>query len=82
MARKPKPKPQPEPAKSFDEFVDDAEPTDDDGVNVDPDEVAAMVKARDWRDVERYKEMRELRKRVEDEMDLDEQFDHRLKRKR
>ncbi|SHH27533.1 hypothetical protein SAMN04488068_3094 [Hydrocarboniphaga daqingensis] len=70
MARKPKPKPQAEPAKSFDEFVEDAEVLDDE-VTVEPVEVMPATRARDWRDVERYKEMRELRKRVGDDFDID-----------
>jgi len=70
MARKPKPKPQAEPAKSFDEFVEDAEVLDDD-VTVEPVDVMPATRARDWRDVERYKEMRELRKRVGDDFDID-----------
>lgn len=82
MAKKPKPKPQPEPVKSFDEFVDDADPSDEEAVNVDPDSVAAVVKARDWRDVERYKEMRELRKLVDDDLDLDDLLNDRPRRRR
>ncbi|MDB5970661.1 MAG: hypothetical protein JWQ90_3111 [Hydrocarboniphaga sp.] len=70
MARKPKPKPQAEPAKSFDEFAEDGEPLDDD-VTVEPVEVVPASRSRDWRDVERYKEMRELRKRVGDDFDID-----------
>jgi hypothetical protein len=71
MARKPKPKPQAEPAKNFDEFAEEGEVLDDD-VNVEPVEVVPASRMRDWRDVERYKEMRELRKRVGDDFfDID-----------
>jgi hypothetical protein len=71
MARKPKPKPQAEPAKNFDEFAEEGEVLDDD-VNVEPVEVLPASRMRDWRDVERYKEMRELRKRVGDDFfDID-----------
>jgi hypothetical protein len=70
MARKPKPKPQAEPAKSFDEFAEEGETIDDD-VSVDPVDVSPANKLRDWRDVEKYKEMRELRKLVGDEFDFD-----------
>jgi hypothetical protein len=71
MARKPKPKPQAEPAKNFDEFAEEGEVLDDD-VNVEPIEVMPASRMRDWRDVERYKEMRELRKRVGDDFfDID-----------
>ena len=72
MARKPKKQPQqPEPAKSFDEFVDEAEAVDDD-VGVDNDPHAPSAKLRDWRDVEKYKEERELRRLIGDELDFDE----------
>jgi hypothetical protein len=71
MARKPKPKPQAEPAKSFDEFAEEGESMDDDTV-AEPVEVISAGRSRDWRDVERYKEMRELRKRVGDDFfDID-----------
>jgi hypothetical protein len=70
MARKPKPKPQAEPSKSFDEFAEEGESMDDD-VTVEPVDVAPSSRSRDWRDVERYKEMRELRKRVGDDFDID-----------
>jgi len=71
MARKPKPKPQAEPSPSFDEFAEDGEVLDED-VNVEPVEVLPAGRMRDWRDVERYKEMRELRKRVGDDfLDID-----------
>ncbi len=71
MARKPKPKPQAEPAKSYDEFSEDGESLEED-VNVEPADASPTSKARDWRDVERYKEMRELRKLVGDDFDFDE----------
>lgn len=70
MARKPKPKPQAEPAKTFDEFVEESDSLDDD-VTAEPVDVAASNRSRDWRDVERYKEMRELRRLVGDDIDLD-----------
>lgn len=70
MARKPKkPAPQPEAAKPFDEFADDE--AGDDEVGVD-DEAAADAKLRDWRDVEKYKEERALRRMIDDELDFDE----------
>jgi hypothetical protein len=70
MARKPKkPAPQPEAAKSFDE-IDDEEAGDEE-VAVD-DEAAADAKLRDWRDVEKYKEERALRRMIDDELDFDE----------
>lgn len=74
MARKPKQKPQTEAPKSFDESVPfDADDAGDDGGMVEPDlpDVTPQTKLRDWRDVERYKEMRELRKVVGDDLDAD-----------
>ena len=75
MARKPKPKPPAEPAKSYDEFPDDSESTEDDASStIEPTEVAASnARARDWRDVERLKEMRELRRMVGDDLDFDDE---------
>ncbi len=70
MARKPKPKPQAEPVKPFEEFVDESEGLDDDDAE-EPVEVTAASRSRDWRDVERYREMRELRKLVGDDIDFD-----------
>jgi len=70
MARKPKPKPQAEPAKSFDEFADETEGLDDE-VTEDPVDITPPTRSRDWRDVERFKEMRELRKLVGDDIDFD-----------
>ncbi|WP_420468334.1 hypothetical protein [Panacagrimonas sp.] len=74
MARKPKQKPQAEAPKSFDESVPfDADDAGDDTGPAEPDvpDIAPQTKLRDWRDVERYKEMRELRKVVGDDLDMD-----------
>lgn len=74
MARKPKPKqkPQPEAAKSFDETTPfDSEGGDEDVSAIEPDIPSADSKLRDWRDVERYREMRQLRRLVDDDLDLD-----------
>lgn len=72
MARKPKQKPQPEAAKSFDDVVPfDTDGVDDDPPVIEPDVPPPDTKARDWRDVERYKEMRRLRKLVDDDLDID-----------
>ena len=71
MARKPKQKPQPEAAKSFDEVAPfDSDGVDDDAPAIEPEIPTVDTKARDWRDVERYKEMRRLRKLVDDDLDL------------
>lgn len=55
----------------LDDLPDDG---DDDGDEVDyeADARAGGIKARDWRDVERYKEMRELRQLVDDDFDFDD----------
>lgn len=72
MPRKPKkPQPQAEAPKAFDEFVDDAETVEDDSFNVDEAVAAADDKSRDWRDVEKYKEERLLRRLVDDDLDVD-----------
>lgn len=73
MPRKPKKsQPQTEPPKSFDEFVDDADIGDDDVPNVDESMSASNAKLRDWRDVEKYKEERMLRRLVDDDLDLED----------
>lgn len=72
MPRKPKKAPpQTEAPKSFDEFVDDAEGGDEDVPNVDEPVAMSHTKLRDWRDVEKYKEERLLRRLVDDDLDLD-----------
>lgn len=78
MARKPKPKPQPEASKGFDDAVPfDADDGGDDPGIPEPDvpEPVSQSRSRDWRDVERYKEMRTLRRLVGDELDVDLDFD-------
>ena len=60
MPRKPKkPQPQTEAPKNFDEFVDESI-------------AGAASKLRDWRDVEKYKEERQLRRLVDDDLDLED----------
>lgn len=86
MPRKPKnqPKqPQADAPKSFDEFVDDAETADEEVINVDVAIPVPAEKLRDWRDVEKFKEERELRQRVDDDLDLlDELTDAPRRRRR
>jgi hypothetical protein len=73
MPRKPKKaQPQTEAPKSFDEFVDDSDGGDDDVPNVDESMNASNAKLRDWRDVEKYKEERLLRRLVDDDLDLED----------
>lgn len=75
MARKPKNKPQtpePEASKGFDEFLE--EESEESGEPIDIDVKASSppaVKLRDWRDVEKYREERELRRKLGD-ADLDD----------
>ncbi|MGQ0530570.1 MAG: hypothetical protein ACT4PG_12325 [Panacagrimonas sp.] len=73
MARKPKQKPpQPEAPKSFDDVVPfETDSVDDDPAVIEPEVPVIDSKSRDWRDVERYKEMRQLRKLVDDDLDID-----------
>jgi hypothetical protein len=69
MARKPKKQQQAEPVKSnVDEFSDDLEGGDDDVVIIEP--ITPAAKLRDWRDVEKLKEERDLRRHVDDDLDL------------
>lgn len=79
MPRKPKPKPQPEPVKSYDEFADEGEVIDEEVANVEPEVPPINTKQRDWRDVEKLKEARLLRKLVDD--DLDSLLDERPRRR-
>ncbi|HUP92417.1 MAG TPA: hypothetical protein VM074_09235 [Solimonas sp.] len=74
MPRKPKKtQPQTEAAKPFDEFVDDSESGGEDEVTVDANgESAPSAKLRDWRDVEKFKEERLLRKLIGDQLDFEE----------
>lgn len=52
---------------------DDAEGWEDAVVDAD-DEAAANLRLRDWRDVERFRELRELRRLVDDDYGLEEIF--------
>lgn len=73
MPRKPKkPQPQAEAPKAFDEFVDEAEAVDEEVLNVEESIAGAATKLRDWRDVEKYKEERQLRRLVDDDLDLED----------
>lgn len=75
MSRKAKPKPSPA-ADDDNDFADDLpgdidDDGDSDGEDIDYEAQLRedLIKARDWRDVERYKEMRELRELVGDDLD-------------
>lgn len=73
MARKSKKvavAPKPEPSKGVDDFVGEAEGFDEEVVNIDPEKLSAPTKSRDWRDVEKLKEERFLRRQVQDDLDL------------
>lgn len=75
MARKPKQKPQPEPAKGFEEpGAFDADGADDDVGAVEAEDPPPLPagKSRDWRDVEKFKEMLRLRRLVDDDLDLND----------
>ena len=83
MPRKPKKQaPQPEAAKNFDEFTDESEGVDDDVPNVEAASSLAAEKLRDWRDVERYKEELRLRRLIDDELDIDDLGEGKLRRRR
>lgn len=55
--------------KPFDEFADEAETFDDDAPNVDPKSALPPGTRRDWRDVEKFREERELRKLIGEDFD-------------
>ncbi len=73
MARKPKKKPavpEEETSDFDDDISDDVDGDGDEEVyDFEREERLSLMKARDWRDVERYKEMRELRELVGDDLD-------------
>lgn len=73
MPRKPKKQQtQSEPSKSYDEFVDDSDSIDDEDIDVDDALPQSAEKLRDWRDVEKFKEERALRRLVDDDLDIDD----------
>ncbi|MDD3764260.1 MAG: hypothetical protein PHP86_13305 [Nevskiales bacterium] len=73
MPRKPKKQQtQSEPSKSYDEFVDDSDSIDDEDIDVDDALPQSTEKLRDWRDVEKFKEERALRRLVDDDLDIDD----------
>lgn len=65
------------PAKIEEE--DDAEGWDDAVVEADGKDGGADLRLRDWRDVERFREMKELRGLIDDDYGLDEIFHVPLK---
>lgn len=73
MARKPKkaaPAPQAEASKNMDDFVPESDDFVEEVINIEPDKLLPPSKSRDWRDVEKLKEERYLRRQVEDDHDL------------
>lgn len=58
---------------------DDTEGWDDAVVEADDKDAAADLRLRDWRDVERFREMKELRNLVDDDYGLEEIFHNPLK---
>jgi hypothetical protein len=76
-----KTKPDSQPNKAFDEFADDAEGFDEDVPSLDAKAARSSgVRSRDWRDVEKYREQRDLKRLVGD--DLDHLLDELTKRTR
>lgn len=72
MAGRPGKKAQAQPAtKPFDEFADEGEGFEEEVPTVDAkgNPIPAGVKSRDWRDVEKYREQRELRRMIGDDID-------------
>ncbi len=60
--------------KTFDEFDDDDEGFEDDGPELNIEELPRSLRSRDWRDVEKLRELRDLKKLVGDD-DFDALFD-------
>lgn len=55
--------------KPFDEFADEADTFDDDAPAVDAKGMPIPSARRDWRDVEKFREERELRKLIGEDFD-------------
>jgi hypothetical protein len=70
MAGRPGKKPQAATKPPVDEFVDESENFDDDvpALDADGNPVDKGGRSRDWRDVERYRELRELKKLVGEDL--------------
>jgi len=70
MAGRPGKKPQAVTKPPVDEFVDESENFDEDLPTVDADgnPVGPGGRSRDWRDVEKYRELRELKKLVGEDL--------------
>lgn len=71
MAGRPGKKPQQQPAKpAFDEFGEETEGFEDDVPAVDAKgNPVPGSRSRDWRDVERYREIRDLKKLIGEDFD-------------
>lgn len=71
MAGRPGKKPQQQPAKpAFDEFGEETEGFEDDVPAVDAKgNPVPGNRSRDWRDVERYREIRDLKKLIGEDFD-------------
>lgn len=63
--------------KAFDEFEDDDEGFDEDVPDLEIKEPASRLCSRDWRDVEKHRELQELKKLMGDD-DFDALFDSDL----
>lgn len=68
MAGRPGKKAAPAP-KTYDDFADETESFDDDTPAVDAKPEVAPSPRRDWRDVEKFREERELRKLIGEDFD-------------
>lgn len=69
MAGRPGKKPQP-PPKAFDEFAEDGDGFEDDVPILDAKgNPIPGIRSRDWRDVEKFREERELRKLIGEDFD-------------
>lgn len=67
------------PAAKIEE--DDDESWEDPVVDADGEGAALNMRMRDWRDVERYREIKELKQLVDDDLGIEELFENPLKPK-
>lgn len=61
-----------------DDFDSDFDDSDEEASSSDP----SAMRGRDWRDIERFREERELRKLIDDDLDFDDDEERSLRRRR
>jgi len=68
------------PAK-IEEDTEEVESWEDPVVEPDGEAAAPTMRLRDWRDVERYREIKELKQLVDDDLGVEELFENPLKQR-